>query len=281
MLSYRHAFHAGNFADVVKHATLTLALKSLLKKDAALCYLDTHAGSGAYDLHGAPARKTGEHRDGISRIWQRTDIPELLVPYLDTVRAFNTETELRYYPGSPRLVLNTLRKNDRMVLMELHTTEYPLLKQEFAADARVAVHHVDGFEGLKAFVPPKERRGLALVDPSYEVKTDFDNAVAAIHAAYERWATGVYLLWYPVLDRTLVNRLERRLHATGIKKILLAELCIRAEDSATGLNGCGMVVINPPWQLDEQLTALLPWLHQALAPKGVGGQRVQWLVHES
>ena len=148
MLSYRHAFHAGNFADVVKHATLTLALQSLLKKDAALCYLDTHAGSGTYDLHGAPARKTGEYRDGIQRLWQRTDVPEAGVPYLDIVRAFNTEKELRYYPGSPRLVERMLRKQDRMVLMELHTTEHPLLKQEFAADSRVAVHHVNGLEIL-------------------------------------------------------------------------------------------------------------------------------------
>ncbi len=280
MLSYRHAFHAGNFADVLKHTTLTLALQSLLKKDAALCYLDTHAGSGAYDLHGAPARKTGEYRDGIQRIWQHTDTPAVMAPYLDAMRAANADGELRYYPGSPRLVHRLLRNNDRMVLMELHTTEYPLLKQEFAGDARVAVHHVDGFEGLKAFVPPKERRGLALVDPSYEVKTDFDKAVAAIHAAHERWATGTYLLWYPVLERALVNRLERHLHATGIKKILLAELCIRADDSATGLNGCGMVVINPPWQLDEQLNVLLPWLYQVLAPKGAGGQRVEWLVRE-
>lgn len=280
MLSYRHAFHAGNFADVLKHATLTLALQSLLKKDAALCYLDTHAGSGFYDLQGAPARKTGESEDGIRRIWQRSDVPAAIQPYLDAVRAVNTGAELRYYPGSPCLVQRLLRKNDRMVLMELHTTEYPLLKQEFAADARMAVHHVDGFAGLKAFVPPKERRGIALVDPSYEVKTDFDNAVAAIHAAYERWATGVYLLWYPVLERALVNRLERRLHETGIRKILLAELCIRADDSATGLNGCGMVVINPPWQLDEQLKVLLPWLYQVLVPKGAGGQRVEWLVRE-
>lgn len=280
MLSYRHGFHAGNFADVVKHAVLMLAIQSLLKKDAPLCYLDTHAGAGRYDLHAAPARKTNEFRDGIARIWSRTDIPALLTPYLDAVRALNPEGELRNYPGSPLLARTLLRDQDRMVLMELHTTEYPILKQEFAHDQHVAVHHVDGFQAIKGFVPPKERRGLVLMDPSYEVKTDFDHAVATLQGAYERWPTGTYALWYPVLERALVNRLERRLVISGMRKVLHTELCIRPEDIAIGLNGCGMVLINPPWQLDEQIRQLMPWLQQVLTPEGKGAHRTEWLVGE-
>lgn len=280
MLSYRHSFHAGNFADVVKHAVLMLAFQSLLKKDAPLCYLDTHAGSGRYDLQSAPARKTGEYKDGIARVWARSDVPELLTPYLDAIRALNPDNALRYYPGSPCLARGQLRPQDRLVLMELHTTEYPILKQEFARDRNVAVHHVDGFQAIKGFVPPKERRGLVLMDPSYEVKQDFDKVVTTLQGAYEHWPTGTYALWYPVLERALVNRLERRLVDSGMRKILLTELCVRPEVGAVGMNGCGMVIINPPWQLDEQINLILPWLQQVLTPNGLGAQRTTWLVGE-
>lgn len=280
MLSYRHSFHAGNFADVVKHAVLMLAFQSLLKKDAPLCYLDTHAGSGRYDLQSAPARKTGEYKDGIARVWARSDVPELLTPYLDAICALNPDNALRYYPGSPCLARGQLRPQDRLVLMELHTTEYPILKQEFARDRNVAVHHVDGFQAIKGFVPPKERRGLVLMDPSYEVKQDFDKVVTTLQGAYEHWPTGTYALWYPVLERALVNRLERRLVDSGMRKILLTELCVRPEVGAVGMNGCGMVIINPPWQLDEQINLILPWLQQVLTPNGLGAQRTTWLVGE-
>lgn len=279
MLSYRHAFHAGNFADVVKHAVLGLLAQALAKKDTPFCYLDTHSGIGRYDLHSAAAEKTGEYKNGIARLWQREDVPPSLVPYLAAVRALNPDGALRFYPGSPRVVRHLLRAQDRMVLMELHTNDYPTLKDEFARDAQVAVHHRDGYEGLNAFVPPKEKRGLVLIDPSYEVKSEFDAVVTALREAHTRWPTGMYALWYPVLDRPSVARLERKLQQSGIRKILVAELCVRPDTHPFGLNGCGMIVINPPWHFDEQLRAVMPWLHTVLA-ENQGSERVEWIVPE-
>jgi 23S rRNA (adenine2030-N6)-methyltransferase len=280
MLSYRHAFHAGNFADVLKHAVLAALVEAIKKKDTPFCYVDTHAGAGRYDLHAGAARKTGEYREGIARVWTRTDAPAALNPYLDAVRALNADGELRYYPGSPRLVRRLLRAQDRMILMELHTSEHPLLQQEFAGDRQVAVHHLDGYQGLRAHLPPREKRGIVLVDPSYEVKTEFKQVVTALKNAYERWNTATLALWYPVLERSTVARLEQALHSSGMREILLAELCVADDDAPPGMHGCGMIVVRPPWKFDVQLRALLPWLWDALAPERRGGTRVEWIVGE-
>jgi 23S rRNA (adenine2030-N6)-methyltransferase len=280
MLSYRHAFHAGNFADVLKHAVLAALIEAIKKKDTPFCYVDTHAGAGRYDLQSGAARKTGEYREGIARLWTRTDVPEALRSYLDAVRALNADGELRYYPGSPRLARHLLRAQDRMILMELHTTEHPLLQQEFAGDRQAAVHHVDGYQGLRAHLPPREKRGIVLIDPSYEVKTEFKQVVTALKNAYERWNTATLALWYPVLERSTVARLERALHSSGMREILLAELCVADDDAPPGMHGCGMIVVRPPWKFDVQLRALLPWLWDALASERRGGTRVEWIVGE-
>jgi 23S rRNA (adenine2030-N6)-methyltransferase len=280
MLSYRHGYHAGNVGDVLKHAVLALLVEALKKKPAAFACLETHAGAGRYDLRAAQAEKTGEYCEGIGLLWGRSDLPEGLAPYMSAVAALNRPGEtLRYYPGSPRVARHLLRPQDRMVLMELHGSEYPVLKQEFAGDRQVAVHHRDGYEGLKALVPPPEKRGLVLIDPSYEVKTEYAQVVAAVQAAHKRWAGGIIAVWYPVLARELTDAFKESLRTSGLRKILDVELTTRAEDSV-GMRGSGMLVLNPTWQFDTAVEGWLPWLSGVLDPGHAGHARVGWLVPE-
>lgn len=280
MLSYRHGYHAGNVGDVLKHAVLALLIESLKKKPAPFAYIETHAGAGRYDLQAAQAEKTGEYKEGIARLWGRADLPEALGPYLSAVAAVNLPGEsLHYYPGSPRVARHLLRAQDRMALMELHGSEYPVLKQEFAGDRQVAVHHRDGYEGLKALLPPAEKRGLVLIDPSYEVKTEYAQVAEAVQSAHKRWAGGTIALWYPVLARELTDAFKERFRTSGLRKILDAELTTRPEDSP-GMRGSGMLILNPPWQLDVALEALLPYLAAVLDPARAGHACVNWLVPE-
>jgi 23S rRNA (adenine2030-N6)-methyltransferase len=278
-MNYRHIFHAGNFADVFKHVVLSLLLKSLHRKDTPFCYLDTHAGAGRYDLSSAAAQKTGEYRDGIKRLLNSQPIPEL-TDYLAAVRALNDGDTLRYYPGSPRIARFFLRPQDRAVLLELQPEECTQLQAEFAGDRQVIVQGQDGYAGLKAFLPPKERRGLVLIDPPYESDQEFDQVIEGLRLAHARWDSGMLALWYPVKSRPPVERLHRRLVATGIRKILLAEFSPYPEDTAFRLNGCGMVVINPPWKLDETLHSLLPTLLEVLRQHPAGRVTTSWLVPE-
>lgn len=279
MLSYRHSYHAGNHGDVLKHSVLALLLEALARKDTPYCYVETHAGVGRYDLRASEAEKTGEYLDGIARLWSLANIPAEATPYLAAVRALNPEGQLRYYPGSPRIARHLLRPQDRMVLCELHSTDFPLLKQEFAGERGISVNHQDGYQGLKAFLPPKEKRGLVLIDPSYEVKSEFDQVTTALVQAHARWPNGMYALWYPILNRASIDRLQRRLRESGLRKILFAELLVRPDDAALGMNGSGMLLINPPWQLDEKLQRLLSWLHHNLCDSN-GSWTVDWLVPE-
>lgn len=281
MLSYRHIFHAGNFADVFKHAIVGLLVQALKRKDKPFFYLDTHAGSGRYDLQGSAAQKNREHLYGIARLWARPEASPLLKPYLDAVAALNSPGSLRYYPGSPRLVRHLLRERDRMALCELHSTDYEWLSREFSSDGQVAVHATDGYQALKAFLPPPERRGLVLIDPAFELKDERERLLKALLEAYRRWPTGVYAVWFPILDRDITDAFYRRLRNSGMAKILLAELCVGPETSALGMYGTGMVVINPPWQLDDDLKVLLPQLREILAEPGQGGWRVEWLAGEA
>ncbi len=278
-MNYRHAFHAGNFADVFKHVLLSLLLKSLSRKDSPFFYLDTHAGAGRYDLNGVAAQKTGEYRDGIKRLWNDQSLPEV-AGYLAAVRALNDGDTLRYYPGSPRIARFFLRPQDRAVLLELRPEECTQLKAEFAGDRQVIVQGQDGYTGLKAFLPPKERRGLVLIDPPYESDKEFEQVIDGLRMAHARWDSGMYALWYPIKSRPPVERFHRMLVATNIRKILLAEFSPYPEDSAFRLNGCGMVVINPPWKLDETLRSLLPDLMNVLQRQPVGRAEISWLVPE-
>lgn len=278
-MNYRHIYHAGNFADVFKHTVLSLVLKSLHQKDSAFCYLETHAGAGRYDLSSAAAQKTGEFRDGIQRLWDIDPLPAL-ADYLAAVRATNPGATLRYYPGSPAIAQCFLRPQDRMVLMERQPDECALLKAVFTDDRRVTVLAQDGYAGLKAHLPPKEKRGLVLIDPPYEANQEFEQVVAGLRIAHARWASGIYALWYPVKSRPPIERFHRALVASGIRKMLLAEFSPYPEDSEFRLNGCGMVLVNPPWKLEETLRPVLPWLLTVLRQHPAGRSSITWLVPE-
>ncbi|OAT30927.1 23S rRNA (adenine(2030)-N(6))-methyltransferase RlmJ [Proteus myxofaciens] len=280
MLSYRHSFHAGNHADVVKHIVQTLIIESLKEKEKPFLYLDTHAGAGRYQLTNAHATRTGEYLDGIMRLWQQEEVPELIIPYLDIISALNPNGELRYYPGSPLLAANLLREQDKLALTELHPTDFPLLRTEFSRDDRVRVAREDGFGQLKSKLPPASRRGFVLIDPPYELKQDYSAVVKGIAEGYKRFATGTYAIWYPVVHRQQIKRMLKELEATGVRKILQIELAVKPDSDQLGMTASGMIVINPPWKLESQMKSILPWLHKTLVPEGIGHTLVEWVVPE-
>ena len=279
MLSYRHSFHAGNHADVIKHIVQSLILDSLKQKDKPFVYHDTHSGVGRYDLQDERSEKTGEFKEGIARIWDRDDIPEEIASYIDAIKALNDNDELRYYPGSPKVARAQIREDDRMTLTELHPTDFPLLLQEFRGDRQVKMYKEDGFARLKASLPPKERRGVVLIDPPYELKHEYMDVVKAIKNSHERWATGTYAIWYPVVYRENIDKMLKGLKDLGIRKILQLELGVAPDSEERGMTASGMIVINPPWKLEGQMKTLLPWLQGAIAPNH-GHHKVEWIVPE-
>ncbi|MFC3393763.1 23S rRNA (adenine(2030)-N(6))-methyltransferase RlmJ [Brenneria rubrifaciens] len=280
MLSYRHSFHAGNHADVLKHTVQSLIITALKEKEKPLLYLDTHAGAGRYQLSGEHAGRTGEFLEGIARIWQRDDIPAELEPYMQAVRTYNHHGQLRYYPGSPLIARQLLREQDKIHLTELHPSDFPLLRNEFQKDARSKVLRADGYQQLKSQLPPLSRRGFVLIDPPYELKTDYQAVVKGIQEGHKRFATGVFALWYPVVLRQQIKRLLKELEATGIRNILQLELAILPDSDRHGMTASGMIVINPPWRLAGQMQSVLPWLHSVLVPGGTGHTRVEQIVPE-
>ncbi|MCG6227162.1 23S rRNA (adenine(2030)-N(6))-methyltransferase RlmJ [Vibrio furnissii] len=279
MLSYRHSFHAGNHADVVKHIVQSLILSALQQKDKPFVYHDTHSGVGRYDLTHEWSEKTGEYKQGIARLWQQTEVPEDIHSYLEAIKALNDDGELRYYPGSPRVARAHLRSHDRMVLTELHPSDYPLLEQEFHRDRQVAIFKEDGFARLKGSLPPKERRGLVLIDPPYELAKEYRDVVQAIAQSYKRWATGIYAIWYPVVNRCDIEDMIEGLQGLGIRKILQIELGVSPDTNERGMTASGMIVINPPWKLESQMQSILPFLKEAIAP-ATGHYKVDWIVPE-
>lgn len=282
-MNYRHIYHAGNAADVFKHAVLALLLRRLAAKDTPFAVLDTHAGVGVYDLARTEAQRTGEFRDGIARLLAvyPASMPDepVLAPYLAMVRAGLDETgALIRYPGSPAITRAALRPGDRLVLCELHPDDHAALRRSFAGDRQVAVHHMDGYRALRAHLPPKERRGLVLIDPPYEDAGELARLPERLAQAWHRWPTGAYALWYPIKERPAIWRFHEALIAEGIRRMLAVELTVRDEVSHATLNGSGMILVNPPWQLDQELERLLPLLHGALAHGG--DTRVEWLAGE-
>ncbi len=280
MLSYRHLFHAGGYADVFKHALLTGLLLSLRKKDKAFFYLDTHAGIGQYDLTHPWALKNREYEHGIAQLMRQKDIPASLTDYVKFVRSINLDGELRHYPGSPRIARHCLRPIDRMVLTELNRDDCAALNKCFAADRQVHVHCMDGYHGLKAFLPPPERRGLVLIDSSFDRAKEFDRIAEALGIAYKRWATGSYGIWYPLMEPSAMASFDRAIIATGIRKILKVDFALENEDWSLTMRGCGMLIVNPPWQFEEEAKAMLEWLWPVLSVKKAGGIDVSWLVPE-
>jgi 23S rRNA (adenine2030-N6)-methyltransferase len=279
MLSYRHLFHAGNFADVFKHALLVHLLQGLNKKDKPYFFLDTHAGIGRYDLSKPWAQKAREYESGITRLWKRDDIPAALKPYMDIVRAENGDGHIRFYPGSPLIARRLIRPVDRIVASELNKTDCAELHSLFARDRRVTVKLMDGYQSLKAHLPPKERRGLVLIDSSFDRSREFARIAGALHDAYKRWETGIYAIWYPLMGEGVTRGFEREILATGIRKVLQFELKILPDDAST-IPGCGMIIVNPPWKFDTEMRTLLRWLWSALTPNGAGGVKVEWLARE-
>lgn len=280
MLSYRHSYHAGNHADVLKHIVLTLCINALKEKEKPFLYLDTHSGAGRYLLKSEHSEKTGEYLSGINLLWQQPNIPELLNTYLSVIKRYNPFSELKYYPGSPLIAKQLLRQQDKLNLTELHPTDYPLLRQEFSKDKRAKVLREDGFAQLKSKLPHEFRRGIILIDPSYEIKDDYQIIPKALFEAYKRFATGVYLIWYPVVSRTQTQKMIDSIIKLGIRRISQFELAIKPDNNQKGMTASGMLVINPPWKLHEQMQTILPWLKNTLDVEKTGSFIAQELVSE-
>jgi 23S rRNA (adenine2030-N6)-methyltransferase len=248
-VNYRHAFHAGNFGDCVKHAMLVWLLRALQRKPAPLCVLDTHAGIGCYDLVNGPAARTEEWRRGIGRLLD--DPPPLLADYIALVQS------LGLYPGSPAIARALLRPDDRLVCCELHPEDAASLRRHFAGDIQVAVHHRDAWEALGALLPPKERRGLVLIDPAFEDPQDFAALTHGLTTGWQRFRTGVFAIWYPIKQRAPARQFLADMKQSGVRDIVIAELCLREPVDPARLNGCGMLVVNPPYRFEQEVPAIL------------------------
>lgn len=261
-MNYRHAYHAGNFADVLKHAVLVWIVRYLQQKLGPLCLIDSHGGAGVYDLGSEQARKTGEAAGGILRLAEAGDPPVAAAPYLELVRAATGAGDITRYPGSPWLMARMLREQDRAVIGELHPEDAVSLRQSLRGYDRVRVAEGDGYALLKTSVPPPEKRGLVLIDPPFEATDEFEALARSLIAAHSKWATGVYLAWYPIKDIRGVERFHAELINASMTNMLAMSLNIGAND---GLSACGLVVINPPWTLEQEWAEPLQWLARALA----------------
>jgi 23S rRNA (adenine2030-N6)-methyltransferase len=280
-MNYRHAFHAGGFADVHKHSILARVLLHLRQKPAAFRVIDTHAGAGRYDLFGPEPSRSPEWRHGIERVWETRrsgPVHELLAPYLEAVVALNPDDELRNYPGSPLIAKSLMRAQDRLIACELEPGAAALLATALRGDRRAKALAIDGWTAASAYVPPKERRGLVLIDPPFEDAADFTRLSNALAAAHRKWPTGTYLLWYPVKDRGAPDALARRLRKLNVPNMLRCELTIGLPRTEGGLVGSGLIVANPPFTLEQDLQVLVPALGEILSPEATG--RTDWLVPE-
>jgi 23S rRNA (adenine2030-N6)-methyltransferase len=282
-MNYRHSFHAGNFADVMKHIILARILDYLKRKDAAFRVIDTHAGAGVYALGTGNAAKTGEWREGIGRVQTAELSPEvkaLLKPYLDAVADVNPKGGLEFYPGSPAITRCLMRKQDRLTAIELNDQDEKLLAAHFAGDFQTRVIHLDGWLSLGAHVPPKEKRGLVLIDPPFEESGEFERLVEGVVKAHKRWPGGIYALWYPLKDRKQADRFHKALAGLDIPKILRAGLMLRDWSTPPRMNGSGMIIVNPPFTLEAELKTILPPLANILGDGGHGRIAVEWLAGE-
>jgi 23S rRNA (adenine2030-N6)-methyltransferase len=282
-MNYRHAFHAGNFADVLKHIVLTRILLYLQEKPAAFRIIDTHAGAGRYDLTGSEAERSGEWRTGIARIMQarfsEKALP-LVAPYLDIVRAFNTGAELKAYPGSPLIARAMLRPQDRLTACELEPNARKLLIDALRRDEQARVVDLGGWTALTAFVPPKERRGLVLIDPPFEASDEFEQLAKGFAAAFEKWPTGSYLVWYPVKSRRAADTLAREVARSAASskpagKCLRLEFSVAPQEAGGPLASCGLLMVNAPWTLQGELRTILSELEKPLGQGGAGRFRLE------
>jgi 23S rRNA (adenine2030-N6)-methyltransferase len=283
-VNYRHIYHAGNFADVVKHIVLARCIEYLKRKPGAFRVIDTHAGIGLYDLSSAEAQKTGEWRGGIGRVLG-SDLPgeagALLAPYLGAVRAANPEGGLNAYPGSPIIARHLLRAQDRLTAIELHPADAAILKKQFSGDYQTRTIELDGWLALGGHLPPKEKRGLVIVDPPFEKEGEFGRLVEGLAKAHRRWAGGTYLLWYPIKNRRAVDAFRQKLRNAGIPKILDLEIAIREAGKEERFDATGMVVVNPPYPLESELKQIFPILKKLLGETAGASFRIEWLASET
>jgi 23S rRNA (adenine2030-N6)-methyltransferase len=273
-MNYRHAFHAGNFADVVKHIVIARILTHLREKATPFRVIDTHAGEGIYDLAGEEASRTGEWRDGIGRVADArlpAETADLVAPYLAAVRASNRADELRYYPGSPMLARHLLRPQDHLIACELEPRAAAALSRNLRGSPVAKVMDIDGWLALNAYVPPRERRGLVIVDPPFEQPDDLNRLADGVTAAWRKWPTGIYLMWYPLKDRGDVDRFVRKLRRAGMEKCIRFEFAVAAPRPDGGLQACGLVVVNPPWRLAAEIQTFAPVLVDILGRDGGRG----------
>ncbi|MDQ2632231.1 MAG: 23S rRNA (adenine(2030)-N(6))-methyltransferase RlmJ [Pseudomonadota bacterium] len=283
-MNYRHAYHAGNFADVVKHVALSRLVEYLKLKDKAFRVIDTHAGIGLYDLSSEEAQKTGEWQGGIGRLLEAKLSPEtqvLLAPYLAAVAAQNPQGGVEKYPGSPLIVRHLIRPQDRLSAIELHPQDFQRLKSLFAGDFQVRAIELDGWLALGAHLPPKEKRGLVLVDPPFEREGEFERLADGLARAHRRWPGGIYALWYPIKDRTAVARFRNTLKDAGIPKILDVAFEVRSPSRDERFDGSGLVVVNPPFVFESEMRVLLPELKKALAEEPKARWSLDWLAGEA
>ncbi len=266
MLSYRHAFHAGNHADVLKHFVEVQLLRYLAQKDKPFWYIDTHAGAGCYALDSGYAAQNAEYESGIARLWNRSDLPVPLAEYVELVKRLNPDGQMKLYPGSPLVALELLREQDRMRLFELHPTDSEILRENFAGhEAQVLIQTADGFGALKALLPPPPRRALVLIDPPYEDKKDYQRVVAALREGLKRFAGGVYAVWYPQLQRAEAQQLPEQLKQLPVRSWLHAAFSVQTpSEDGFGMHGSGMFIINPPWTLHSMLQEVMPYLARHL-----------------
>ncbi len=282
MLSYQHQYHSGNFADVHKHVVLGLLFQAMVKKEKPFCYVDCHAGSGQYDLDSIESQKTTEFTSGISRLWQsreKLSLP-MLEYYFAAISSINEGGLLRFYPGSPKFSQYWLRENDKALLLELHPQAYADLSRTLYNDKRLSLHNRDCYEGLPALLPPVIKRGIVLLDPSYEVKDEYRRILRLLKAAQKRWMTGVYVVWYPLLPAKRHLDLVRGLVSFVSGNVLISEMIMHEMDTTVGMYGSGMAIINPPWQLDSSLDEIVPIIANALSPK-YGRAELRWLRNEA
>ncbi|NWL80755.1 23S rRNA (adenine(2030)-N(6))-methyltransferase RlmJ [Pseudomonas taiwanensis] len=279
-MNYRHAFHAGNHADVLKHFTLARLIALLSRKEAPFAVLDSHAGVGLYDLLGDQASRTDEWREGIGRLWDLPDLPAPMADYLRVIHELNPDGSLRYYPGSPELARRLTRPQDRLQLNEKHPEDGQLLKDNMAGDRRVAVHLGEGWHLARALLPVPEKRALMLIDPPFEQADELERCVTALKEAIGRMRQTVVAIWYPIKDQRQLRRFYQGLQASGAPKLLRVELRVHAADRAdSGLNGSGLAIANPPWGIEDELRQTLPWLAQRLA-QTEGSWTLDWLIEE-
>ncbi|MFT2111507.1 23S rRNA (adenine(2030)-N(6))-methyltransferase RlmJ [Marinomonas sp. 2405UD68-3] len=280
MLSYRHIYHAGNHADILKHIIVSQICQHFTKKEAPFFYLDTHAGIGEYPLASIQAQKNKEFESGIAKLIAAKKLPEPIEEFVNIVQSMNAQNELLTYPGSPKVVAHYQRQKDKMHLCELHPNDFPILAGHFPNKRKANVQKGDGFAAVKAMLPPPQKRGFVLMDPPYEVKKDYQAVVSALLDGYKRFPTGTYAIWYPVLSRRQADSLINSIKSKGIRNTLLIELLIRDADADQGMNGSGMIITNPPWTLETKAKQYLPTLASILGENSNAAFQVRWITPE-